>query len=492
MSLSVTASNGTVVSGPTVSFNGFPATTPSASTFANMTLTPVTVYDTFTGTTPYTGFYLNSSNTVTLSSGLFVASQSNYTVRVTQSNASVSSASFTFQYDLALSTNPTITSMSFLFNSNYSSFVSGVRVISGTPVYTVTSVLSNMGNYFYSSPLLLYSSTPVSVSPPSETNLSNIVAGLSSGTFSPSITCSNTNVRSSTLVSTYTNSITMSGVANNVYGSSSPFSATPLSTLIDGPSVSLVYSTLPQTLPSLTSGVSTIGFRVTSGVAGAGNVPPFNASGTPYANTAYDNTADIRSLEELQVANGTFTTKTGQAYAYSNYTTAQYDATQQNSADYSSIPSTGYRYATFAWRITPASPTVYGTLTFTLTGTSTLSVVNTLAYAGSSPLQLFYRTEDVTSSAPTNAGSLSSAWINGNSTTGIQTTSGNYFLPTTYTSTPNWGLNSVTVNGTTSTTFSLKVQPLNVTSGMELRLYCRIGLPMAELCRFTTLRATIS
>jgi hypothetical protein len=131
-------------------------------------------------------------------------------------------------------------------------------------------------------------------------------------------------------------------------------------------------------------------------------------------------------------------------------------------------------------------------LSFTLHSTSTISLVNTLAYAGSSPIHLYYRTEDVASSSPTNAASLSSAWINGNSTTGIQVTSGNYFLPATYTSTPNWGLNSVTVNGTTSTTFSVKLQPLNVTSGMEMRLYCRVGLPMGELCRFTRVTATLS
>ena len=490
MTLSVSSSNTSITTGPSISFDGFPATTPSASTLSNMTLTPVSVYDPFTGTIQNTGFYLNSSNTVTLGTGIFVASQTDYTIRVTQSNAAVSSATFTFQYDTPITTNPTVTSMSFVLNSNYSSWISGVRVLAGTPVYTVTTVLSNMGNYYYSSPLLTYSSTPVALSPSSETNLTNIT-GVSSGTFASSITCSNTSITSANLSSTYTNSITMSCVANNMYGSSNG-SASPLSVLIDGPSVALVYSTLPQTLPSLTSGVSTIGFRVSSATAGAANVPPFTNGGTPYANTEYDNTADITTLQEAQVANGTFTTKAAQTFSYSNYTTSYYDATNVNTANYSSISSSGYRYATFAWRITPASPSVYGTLSFILHTTSTITLSNTLAYAGSSPIYLFYRTEDTTSSAPTDAGSLSSAWINGNSTTGTQVTSGNYFAPSLYTSTPNWGLNSVTVNGTTSTTFSVKIHPLNITSGMEMRLYCRIGLPMTESFRFATVRATLS
>jgi hypothetical protein len=281
----------------------------------------------------------------------------------------------------------------------------------------------------------------------------------------------------------------LSGTANNIFGASSPVSATPYRAIIDGPSVALVYTTLPQTLPSLTLGAARVGFRVSSGTAGAANVPPFNNGGTPYANTAYDNTADIRTLEELQVANGFFSTKSAQLYAYSNYTSSYYDATNFNTANYSSIVSSGYRYATFAWAISPASPSVYGTLSFTLN--SAFTVTNTLAYAGSSPLQIYYRTEDTASSAPTNGGSLSSAWINGNSTTGIQVTNGNYFLPTTHTSTPNWGLISVSVGGG-STVISVKVQPLNITSGMQIRLYCRIGLPMAETCKFGTVTATLS
>jgi hypothetical protein len=283
--------------------------------------------------------------------------------------------------------------------------------------------------------------------------------------------------------------VTLSGVANNIFGASSSVSATPFAALIDGPSVTLVYTTLSQTLPSLTSGVGKVGFHVTSAVAGAASVPPFNAGGTPYANTAYDNTANITSLQELQVANGFFCTKSAQVYAYSNYTTSYYDATNLNTANYSSVASSGYRYATFAWAITPASPSVYGTLTFTLN--STFTITNTLAYAGSSPLQLFYRTEDIASSAPTNGGSLSSAWINGNSTTGTQLTNGNYFLPTTYTSTPNWGLTSVSVGGG-STVFSVKIQPLNISAGTQIRLYCRVGLPMAENCKFGTVTATLT
>ena len=488
MNLNVSLSNNGITTGPNINFDGFPALLPSAQTLSDLTLTPVSVYDYYAGTTPSTGFYLNSSNTLTLGSTVFSPSQYDYIVSVTQCN---SSATFTFQYDSPMSSPPVITSISVKMNSNYSSWVCGVRVISGTPAYNVTTVMSNMGNYYYSSPLLSYTSGPVAISPSSESNLTNITTGLTSGTFANSIKCTNSNILSSSLSSIYTNSVTLSGIANNIYAASLSLAASPITTLIDGPSVALVYSTLPQTLPSLTAGVSRVGFRVYSGFAGVANVPPFNEAGTPYANTAYDNTANISSLEEVQIANGKFTTPSGQAFAYSNYTACVYDDTNTNVADYSTIPSLGYRYATFAWRITPASPTVYGTLSFTLSNTSAITLTNTLAYAGSTPILLYYRIEDITSSAPTNASKLSSAWINGNSTTGTQVTSGNYFLPDTYTSTPNWGLNSVTVNGAT-TTFNVKIQPLNITSGMEIRLYCRIGLPMAERFTFSTVSARLS
>ena len=349
-----------------------------------------------------------------------------------------------------------------------------------------------MGNYYYSSPLLSYTSTPVAVTPASESNLTNIISGVVSGAFGASITCSNSTVTSGSLSSVYANSITISGVAKNPFGSSAPVASPPISAILDGPSYTLVYTTLPQTLPSLVASTPAVGFRVSSAVAGVTNVPPFNNSGTPYASTAYDNTQSISTLQEAQVANGKFTTKAAQLYSYLNYSTYLYSPTQLNTVDYSSIASTGYRFVTFAWRITPASPILYGSsLVFRLNNTTPITVTNSIAYAGGTPILLFYRFEDVASSAPTNGASMSSGWINGNSTTGTALTSGNYYLPTTHTSAPNWGLNSVTVNGTTSTSFNVGLYPLNITT-QEVRLYCRIGLPMAESFNFASVSATLS
>ena len=496
MTVTASYSNaGVTTTGPAIAFNGFPATVPSAATTSNLTLTPATVTDTFSASSVFQqGFYLQSANTLTLGTSVFVASQSNYVVTVAQSGTFTGSGAVTFQYDTPITTAPGITAISFNFNGSFYNTVSGVNVIYGTPAFVVTATTSNMGNYFYSSPLLSYTNAIVgSWSPASETDLTHVVSGLTGGTFSSSIGFSNT-VTLPSLLAVYLNAITLSATANNIYAISPSVAATSINAIVDGPSIQLVYTTLPQTLPSLTSGATVIGYRVTSDTAGAASVPPFNASGTPYANTAYDNTADITSLQELQVSNGTFTTPSGQTNAYLNYGAYYYAAASQNSVNYSGIGTSGYRYVTFAWKLQAASPLAYNTLSFIMNTTSVAptKTANVATVAGS-PIYLFYRFEDAANSAPTDTSSVSSAWINGNSlTSGFLVGSGNYFNPTIYTGTPNYGLTNITVNGTTSTTFTETVPtPLTITS-QTINLYCRVGIPMNSAFSFKTMSAVMT
>jgi hypothetical protein len=486
MHLSTSLSNTTVVQGPSLSYFGFrtPQTLPTTPAVNNITLTCTSAIDAYgTGADPNAGFYLVSSNYVTIGSAALVPSSADYSLIVSQSNANSSSAVFTFQYDTVITTAPTLF-MSANFASNQFAYVSGVRIVYGTPRYVVTSTLGNMGNYYYSSPLLTYTGSPAAVSPSAEVNLSNITSGISGGAFGASLTCVS-QLTSSTLG--YSDSISITGVANNPSGSSGPYVAS-ISAIADGPSYTLIYTTLPQTLPSLVAGVAGLGFHVSSATAGPTNVPPFNA-GAPYSSTAYDKTADITTLQEVQVVNGSFTTPSAQTGSYLNYTTSYYTSNTTNTVNYSGISTTGYRFATFAWKLS-TSRLYGGSLTFALNGTSAITLVNGIAYAGATPILLFYRFEDVASSAPTNAGSISSAWINGNSTSGTQLVSGNYWLPLTSTSTPNWGLNSVMLNGSTAT-FDVGLYPINIAS-QDIRLYCRIGLPMAEAFKFTSVTARIT
>ena len=497
MSITATYSNaGATTTGPSVAFDGFPATVPSAATTSNMTLTPSAVTDTYSVSSVFQqGFFLQSANTLTLGTGIFAASQSNYVLTVAQSGTFTGSGAVTFQYDTPITTAPGITAISFNFNGSFYNAVSGVNVIYGSPVFVVTATASNMGNYFYSSPLLSYTNAIVgSWSPTSETDLTHVISGLAGGAFSSSIGFSNASVTLGSLVATYVNAITLSATANNIYATSASVAATSITAIVDGPSIQLVYTTLPQTLPSLTSGTTVIGYRVTSATAGGTNVPPFNNVGTPYANTAYDNTADISSLQELQVSNGTFTTPSGQTHAFLNYGTYYYSASSLNTLNYSGIGTSGYRYVTFAWRLQAASPLAYNTLSFimNLTSVAPTKTANVATVAGS-PIRLFYRFEDVASSAPTDTSSVSSAWIDGNSlTSGFLVGSGNYFNPTTYTGTPNYGLTNIVVNGTTSTTFTETVPtPLTITS-QTINLYCRVGIPMNSAFSFKYMSAVMT
>jgi hypothetical protein len=275
------------------------------------------------------------------------------------------------------------------------------------------------------------------------------------------------------------------------------FSAPSISAIVDGPSVTLVYTTLAQTLPTvIVANSPSTGYRITSAVAGAGNVPPFNNGGTPYASNAYDNTLDITGTQELQVSNGKFTTPGGQTYAYTNYSGTYYTATLTNSVNYNSanIPATGYRYATFSWKLGGSSGTLYKGLEFRLYNTSGVSIINNLAYAGSYPIQLYYRLEDTASSAPTNGTNFSSAWINGNSLdTSVNPAagSGTYYKPTTYTDTPYSGLQATTANIGGYTKFPVYILPVNVTT-QNINIYCRIGIPMNVSFSFQYIAAVVS
>ena len=478
MTLAATlVNNGVTTTGPSIVFSGFPSGgSPSVTSASNMTLTP-SVVDKYTSPGAQTGFYLESANTLSILSSSFVASQYDYILTATQSGSFTGSASFTFQYDTPITTAPTVSSITFGFSGSSYRNISGINVIYGTPSFSVAIVATNMGHYYYSSPLLTYGSALTgSWSPTSETTLAAITSGISDGAFTTGTITITRTVTSASLASIYNNSITFSATANNIYSSSSSVSAA-IPAIVDGPSVTLVYTTLAQTLPSLTNAGVVTGFRVNSAVAGAANVPPFNASGTPYANTAYDNAANIGPLQELQVSNGKFTTPTGQTYAYKNYTTYYYASSSLNTFDYSSISASGYRYATFAWRVAAAYPLVYNTLAFRLYGTTGITISNNLAYAGASPVQVYYRIEDVASSAPTNTGSYSSAWINGNSLTPPVTTSGNYYLPTVYTDTPYSGLIVAASTQSGYINFPVFIPPLNVNT-QTVNIYCRIGIPM--------------
>jgi hypothetical protein len=472
-------------SGPSAVFNGFNQSVPTAATSNGITLTP-SVSDTYSASgNGFNGFYLQSSNTIALSP---TASPNQYTLSVSQSTGG--SASYLFYFDTIQVANPTVSSTAFSFTSNPSSVqISGVYIVYGTPTYTLTTTASNIGNYFYRSPYLNYTNklNGTTLQTYNEAAITNVTSGITAGQITGPITATNTSILSVSLASRYGNSIQFSTNANNFFGSSTAANATSIPSIVDGPSYTLVYTTLAQTLRTLTSGTLATGFWVSSGTVNPSNIllVPDITNGVIYANTAYDNTASIVSSQELQVSNGAFTTPGAQSYSYLNYSTYYYTNTLLNTVNYTS-PSNynGYRFTTFAWRLSAAT---YSTLSFKMNGTSTqLSNVNSVACIGTTPILLYYRFEDANQAAPTGPANISSAWLNGNSITGTPTTSGNYFLSNTnYWA--NLGL-SITSTATTFTVFCLN----NTISTQTVNLYCRVGLPMSSSISFSTITALIS
>jgi hypothetical protein len=443
--------------------------------------------------TAHDGFYLQANNIVRLETPIFVASPNDYTLTISQSRSFTGSKVFTYQYDLPPPP-PEISGITFKFDSAVDfKPVSGVNIIYGTPKFIVNVVTKNMGNYYYSSPLLNYTNAIAGDwTPSTEADLTNVQAGgIVGGAFVNPVIVQRTLQIATDLVSTNKNSITLSVKANNVLSSTVPFVVTPIKAIVDGPSKKLVYDTYPQSIPSLTNGATVVGFRIQSDTAGPANVPPFTQpGGQTWASTAYDNKADITSLQELQISNGHFTTPGTETYSYIDYTTYKYTDTSFNTVNYLPISTSGFRYASFAWLVPPAPTLSYIYLSFTITSASPITVINKLACVGGTPIQFYYRYENAASPSPTNLGSLTSAWINGNSTTGTQTTSGNYYLPLSYTSTPNWGLTRVTQNGD-NTTLIVQITPLRIQTG-TFNIYARIGIPMNVPFSFSVVSATLS
>jgi hypothetical protein len=122
--------------------------------------------------------------------------------------------------------------------------------------------------------------------------------------------------------------------------------------------------------------------------------------------------------------------------------------------------------------------------------TATITITNNLAYAGANPIQLYYRFENQSTPTPTDLSNpLTSAWINGNSQSGIQTGSGNYFTPSDYTQPQTAGL---IASATTSGEFSVYIPVLIIPSDTTEYLYCRIGLPMSSQFSFSYITAKMT
>jgi hypothetical protein len=520
MYLTASVSGAATAIGANVAFNTvYPiGTLPSAVTLNNITITPTGVVDYYSSgatggvVTGSDGFYQEATCNMTLAAGLLAPSSSQYTVTLSRSCTSgvtPTSSSYSFYYDnLTGSPNTLTIGTPFALGTVTSRAICGVNVIYGTPAFTVSYSANNMGNYFYKSPLVNYSSVDSNSNTIISATQTTIPASNTTVTaygtkLNTTVTFTSMAVSGGTSSSVFTTSIPLTITANNINGSTS-ISATAIAAIIDGPSYTLVNSmaSTPANIPQLTNTTAVAGARIWSGLnpgtyelavtTAFSNANLLN-SGASYStlSTLYDHSQTIASgnyIGELQIANGKFQTKTGSTTAYLNYSTLYYGASL-NTANYSAITATTgtYRYSTFVWKIPSSTATSYTSVTFTINGPSPAPSYNgttSVASIGGEAIKFFYRIEDATSAATAQVGSsISTSWINANSKTGSQANSTTYVSPSAYS--PYYG---VTRTGTTNgTSYSVSIPATSWTGSTYL--YCRIGLPMAQTFSFTGMNA---
>ena len=526
LSISTVITSPVITPGAQIFYNGFPATTPSAVTLNNVTLTPATVYDRFSAlgcNAPYQGFFLSALNTITLGASIFVANSTIYSLQTTalqstSAGITTGQGTFSWYYDGSPGT-AAITDAAFAYSPTTApsyTAISGVQTVYGTTTFSTIVGASNLGNFFYASPILSYTFLAGSASlTTTETTLARIISGCNGGALAQAsrIGFSNGTATSASLASTWASSIRLAVFSANL-GGNSVTSNVFLSTIIDGPSYTLITTTLPATLPTATTSATTVGCRIWSFSSFDGTnvyVPPFiytnagNNSYTSYlyshANSLIDNTvASIPASKELQVANGAHRTVGTSGVAYLNYAGTYYGNLLQNSITYTSITrDTTLRFATFGWKTT-SSETNYTKVTFVVnyltTGTDTIAITNNLAVfsAGNFPtvatdkVFLFYRVEDQASVLPTNAGSASSTWLDANGTTGNAATALNYYNDTTGNQTQIYGgVASGATSGSGTITFPNVFVPAFATSGKDIRIIARFGVPMNWNFAMTTI-----
>ena len=531
LSISTVITSPVITPGAQIFYNGFPATTPSAVTLNNVTLTPTTVYDRFTAlgcNAPYQGYFLSASNTITLGTSIFVANSTIYTLQTTalqstSAGITTGQGTFSWYYDGTPGT-AAITDAAFAYSPTTApsyTAISGVQTVYGTATFSTIVGASNLGNYFYASPILSYTYLAGSASlTTTETTLARIISGSNGGALAQAarIGFSNGTATSASLASTWASSIRLAVFSANLNGNSAT-SNLFLSTIIDGPSYTLITTTLPATLPTATTASALVGCRIWSFSSFDGTnvyVPPFvyanagNNSYTSYlyshANSLIDNTvATIPAFKELQVANGAHRTVGTSGVAYLNYAGTYYGNLLQNSITYTSITrNTTLRFASFGWR-TASSATNYTKVTFVVNyltaGTDTIAVSNSLAVfsAGNFPtvatdkVFLFYRIEDQASILPTDAGSATTCWLDANGTTGNAASALNYYIDTTGNQTQIYGgVASGATLASGTITFPNVFVPAFATTGKDIRIIARFGVPMNWNFAMTTITAQLS
>jgi hypothetical protein len=512
--------------GPSVSFSGFPATTPAAVTSNNITITPNSVTDYYAGQSGKTGYYLTSTDTiaVTPSAG---SSVNALTATQTFSNATTASASATFYYDTPVTTAPTC--LINTLSTSSTSKVSGLSILYNTSAsINIDATANNMGKYFYRSPLITYNYTyGASSGTISETTLANVrTSDISNGNM---FTNGALNFSSAVALTGITNTgysttpITINATANNIFGPSTITNGS-FGIIMDPLSRTLVYQTqstaVPTLTPTTTSATLTLatgaipvpGARIwsapitTTPSVPAGTIcPDFSYNNTFYYAMPYDNNGSLTSTDpsgckqDLLISNGVFSTPANNPNGYIDYSTYAGNA----GLNYSTISATAdtYRFATHCWKMPTMNAGQYTNLSFYIDSVYQLTrnTVTSIKLSNGNPLQVFYAFQNVDNPVHA-ANGWNSVWIRANATGTPSATTATYH---TYSTLANrYGINqaSLTAAGDqtallaagTAPFYKVFIPTYAITETMNVYLYLRIGLPMDKEMRFGKVYATLT
>jgi hypothetical protein len=298
---------------------------------------------------------------------------------------------------------------------------------------------------------------------------------------------------STSLATTYATSLKLLAFANNVYTYSSDASMSQ-SVIIDGPSNTLVYSTMPTLAINTISSGTYAGYRVWSAPSVTNNCPDLKYNGSTFYNTIpYDNTWDITKTNsgyncttELVVYNGLYSTPGRGGYInYSSYL-------NNSSLDYSGVASSGYRYATFCWKLLSKTSS-YSSLSFTINSISPTPTKSTggLLLINGKQIQVLYCFQDESNTSTYSSSVFNSVWIDGNTNNNGVTSSS--FYNTTNTYGYYGGFNSavgVTISSSNAN-INVFIPSVNPVSNSTY-LYLRLAIPMDVSIGFGSVTATIS
>ena len=554
LSTGLTTAIATTSNGPRVPFGGYGQPSPAFPSTTNSILLGGTgTSDQYSASNvAYQGFYLRTSNTVTLTSSVIFGvgasgNSNNLTVTQTQYDGTdpagiVTSRSFSYFYD-TLTNTPSVTYLTNVITASNMTPVSGINIAYNTLTVSISSIGSNMGNYFYTNPLMSYTlalgsftttSTIISVPAGTGTQITGPLTFAPTFLISPNITTS----------AIYVTSTILTAQARNPY-TNSVNSTVTISIIADGPSYSLVAApspTIPATIPTVGTTGTVVGARCWSGGSALTTVSntnpnPINAPtylpGYSFSGlTTIGNTSNFASVlynqawyltdsgtasnsgydatQELQVADGLFITPNSTSNSikigYKNYN-GYYNNSIGSLINYGSISATGYRYATFVWRL-QASTTYPAYLNFTFNNVRNItSNTGGTAYVQTSsgnPIYVLFRFEDSALLYPSiDVGSgnyqfptnyYTSIWANANGLDIFPLTGTNYY----YVYTNNYPT-SAYVRGTFNSSLvsgnNVILQanvPTVAPTTSPFYLYCRVGLPMTDDVYFASISANFS